>query len=131
GPTAFTGTQGDITVNPAAPSSFQVSGFPSPLFVGDSGSFTITAYDAYGNLANNYAGTVHFTSSDGHASLPADYTFTAYNYGTAYFSAILNTAGPQSLIVRDTANPAATGSQTGIHVNPLATVTGQDGGLRN
>src|SRR5207237_3741363 len=43
----------------------------------------------------------------------------------------LNTAGPQSLTVRDTANPAATGSQTGIHVSPLTTVTGPDAGLRN
>jgi hypothetical protein len=132
GPTAFSGTQQGIVVDPAAPARFQVSDFPSPAFVGyQYGSFSVTAYDAYGNLAYNYTGTVHFTSSDGHAVLPADYTFTPYNYGTAYFSATLNTAGPQSLTVRDAANPAATGSQTGIHVNPLATLTGQDGGLRN
>jgi hypothetical protein len=131
GPTAFRGTQGGITVIPAAASTFQVSGFSSPISVGDYGSFSVTAYDALGNLATNYAGTVHFTSSDGHASLPSDYTFTPYDYGTAYFSATLNTAGPQSVTVRDTANPAATGSQAGIHVNPLATVTGPDGALRN
>jgi hypothetical protein len=131
GPTAFGGIQADITVNPAAPSTFQVSGFPSPIFVGNSGGFAVTAFDAYGNLASNYTGTVHFTSSDGHASLPADYTFTGYDYGTAYFSAILNTAGPQSLNVNDTMNLAATGSQTGIHVNPLATIAGPDGALAN
>src|SRR6185369_12951526 len=109
----------------------QVSGFPSPISVGGYGYFSVTAYDPYGNLATNYAGTVHFTSSDGHAVLPADYTFTPYDYGTAYFSATLNTAGPQSLTVRDAANLAATGSQTGVHVNPLATVTGPGGGLRS
>jgi hypothetical protein len=131
GPTAFSGTQGGITVNPAAPATFQVSGFPSPNFVGNSGYFTATAYDAYGNLASNYTGKVHFTSSDGQASLPADYTFSPYDYGTAYFIASLNTAGTQSLTVSDAGNPAAAGSQTGIHVNPLATVTGPDGGLVN
>jgi hypothetical protein len=131
GPTAFSGTQGNITVNPGAVATFQVGGFPSPVSVGDYGYIAVTAYDAYGNLASNYAGTVHFISSDGHASLPADYTFAPYNYGTAYFSAILNTAGPQSLTVSDAANPDATGSQMGIHVNPLAAVTGPDGGLLN
>jgi Ca2+-binding RTX toxin-like protein len=132
GPTAFSGSQGGIVVNPAAASTFQVSGFSSPVSVGDYGYFSVTAFDAYGNVATDYAGTVHFTSSDGHASLPADYTFTpGYNYGTAYISATLNTAGPQSLTVRDTANPSVTGSQTGIHVNPLATASGPDGGLSN
>jgi hypothetical protein len=104
--------------------SFLVGGFPSPVSVGDSGNFSVTGYDAYGNLASNYAGAVHFTSSDGHAVLPADYTFTASDHGTADFSAGLSTAGPQSLTVSDAANPAATGSQAGIHVNPLATVAG-------
>jgi hypothetical protein len=128
----FLGSQAGIVVNPAAAATFQVGGFPSPVSVGDSGGFTITAYDAYGNLATNYAGTVHFTSSDGLAVLPADYTFTpGANFGTASFSAILNTAGPQSLTVSDTAHPAATGSQAGILVNPLATVAGPDGGLSN
>jgi hypothetical protein len=131
GPTAFSDTLGGISVSPAAAATFQVGGFPSSVSVGDHGNFTVTAYDACGNLASNYTGTVHFTSSDGHASLPADYTFTEDNYGTAYFSAILNTAGPQSLTVSDTSNPAVTGAQTGIHVNPLATVTGPNAGLRN
>jgi hypothetical protein len=131
GPTAFSGTQGGIGADPAEPSTFQVSGFPSPVSVGDYGYFAVTAYDAYGNLASNFTGTVHFTSSDAHASLPADYTFTAFDYGTGYFYAILNTAGPQSLTVSDAANPTATGSQTGLHVNPLATITGPSAGLRS
>ena len=36
---------------------------------------TVTAVDAYGNVATGYTGTVHFTSSDGQAVLPANYTF--------------------------------------------------------
>src|SRR5207244_3861119 len=87
GPAAFRGTQEGIAVNPATAATFQVSGFPSPATLGhEYGSFVVTAFDAYGNLATNYAGTVHFTSSDGHAVLPADSVFTSeYNNGTAYF----------------------------------------------
>src|SRR5262249_18099642 len=130
-PTAFSGTQGNIAVNPADARSFQVIGVPSPIFVGDSEAFTVTAFDTYGNVVINYVGTVHFTSSDGNAALPSDFRFTAYDYGTAYVSAVLNTAGSQSITVRDTANSLVSGSQTGIHVNPLVTVSGQDGGLSN
>jgi hypothetical protein len=129
GPTAFTGSQAGIVVNPAAAARFQIDDFPSPLFVGDPGSFSVTAYDAYGNAATDYAGTVHFTSSDGLAVLPADYTFTGGAW--AYFSATLRTAGPQSITVTDTASSGVTGSEAGIHVNPLATITGPNGGLLN
>src|SRR5262249_18005155 len=86
GPTAFGGTPAGIAVNPPDAATFQVSGFPPPAFVGyQYGSFSVTAYDAYGNLASNYTGTIHFTSSDGHAGLPDDYTFTPSNYGSASF----------------------------------------------
>ena len=38
---------------------------------------TVTAVDAAGNTDPGYTGTVHFSSSDPLAQLPADYTFTA------------------------------------------------------
>jgi len=38
-------------------------------------SATVAAVDASGGLDYNYKGTVHFTSSDDVAVLPADYTF--------------------------------------------------------
>ena len=38
-------------------------------------SFTVTAEDPYSNTAAGYTGTVHFTSSDTAAVLPANYTF--------------------------------------------------------
>src|SRR5205823_9568848 len=94
----FTGSQGGIVVNPAAAGHFVVTGLPSAMTAGDSGYFSVSTYDVYGNLATNYTGTVHFTSSDGSASLPADYTFTPSNYGTAYsFSATMRAAGTQSI----------------------------------
>jgi hypothetical protein len=66
---------------------------------------TLTVYDAYGNVATGYTGTVHFSSSDGKAALPANYTFTAADAGVHTFTKmILRTKGTQSLKVTDTLN---------------------------
>lgn len=107
----FTWSQEGIAVNPGTATHFVVAGLPSTMTSGDTGYFSVSAYDAYGNLATNYTGTVHFTSSDTSATLPADYTFTPYNYGTAYFSATLGTAGTQSIIATDTLTLSATGTE--------------------
>ena len=61
----------------AAAASFAVTGFPSPTTAGVAQAFTVTALDAYGNIATDYTGTVTFTSSDGQAALPANYAFTS------------------------------------------------------
>ena len=53
--------------------------------------------DAFGNTATGYLGTVHFTSSDGPAVLPANYTFIAGDNGVHTFTTVtLKTAGTQS-----------------------------------
>lgn len=110
-----------ITVTPAAASKLSLSGFPNPATAGTPGSFTVTLRDAFNNVATGYRGTVHFTSSDGQAVLPADYTFTAADAGVHTFAATLKTTGAQSLTATDAANPALTGSQTGIVVNASTT----------
>jgi hypothetical protein len=107
-----------LTIDPAAAATFVVSGFPSPTTAGVAGSFTVRAFDAFGNLATGYAGTVSFSSGDLQASLPANGTLTS---GAGSFSATLKTAGSQSLTVKDAANSSLTGSETGILVNPAAT----------
>jgi hypothetical protein len=114
---SLTGSQGGITVNPAATSQFVVTGFPSLVTAGVAGTFTVTAEDAYGNVTPAYSGTVHFTSSDPQAVLPANATLSN---GTGTFSATLKTAGTQSLTATDTANTTITGSESGITVNPGA-----------
>ena len=70
----ITGTQSGITVNPAGASTFTVAGYPSPTTAGSVHNVTVTAYDTYGNVATGYTGTVHFTSSDAQATLPANAT---------------------------------------------------------
>src|SRR5262249_44361467 len=116
---SITGAQAGIRVSPAAAASFVVSRFPASLPAGLGGRATVTARDAYGNTATGYTGTVHFTSSDPQAVLPGNYTFTAADAGLHSFSAVLKTAGTQSLTATDTANAAVTGVQP-VTVNPAA-----------
>src|SRR5207302_11117318 len=116
----LTAAETGITVNPAAASTMLVAGFPSPTTAGVAGSFTVTLNDPYGNTARGYTGTVHFTSSDGKASLPANYTFTAADAGVHTFTATLKTAGTQSIAVADTTTASLSGTDGGITVKPGA-----------
>ncbi len=112
-------TRSGIVVTAAAAASFTVSGFPATT-AGVSHTFTVTALDAFGNVAAGFVGTVHFTSSDRQAALPADTTFSAADEGVHTFSAALKTAGPQTITATDTASAAVTGSQAGIVVSAAA-----------
>jgi hypothetical protein len=114
------GGQSGITVTPAGASTVSITGFPSPATAGVTGYFKVTVTDPYGNIASGYTGTVHFTSSDARASLPADYAFTAADAGVHTFGAALKTAGLQSITATDATTPGPTGSDRGIAVNPAA-----------
>jgi len=72
--------------------------------------------DAYGNRVSGYTGTIHFTSTDTKAKLPANYTFKAADAGTHVFSVTLKTAGTQSVTATDTVTKTIKGSQIGIVV---------------
>ncbi|HBI41831.1 MAG TPA: hypothetical protein DDY78_03115 [Planctomycetales bacterium] len=109
-----------VAINPAAASTMTVTGFPSSTTAGVAGGFTVTLKDAYGNTASGYTGTVHFTSSDGKAALPANYTFTVADAGVHTFSVILKTAGTQSITVADTTTASLTGTDGGVTVKPAA-----------
>src|SRR5262249_17960336 len=65
---------------------------------------TITLTDTFGNVITNYLGTLHFTSSDSKAGLPADYTFTTADQGKHSFQITLKTTGSQTLSVTDKNN---------------------------
>src|SRR5689334_16426980 len=73
-----------------------VTGFPSPVTAGTAGSFTVTV------TPTTYTGTVHFTTSDGSATPPSDYTFVSGDNGQRIFSMVLVTAGTQSITATDT-----------------------------
>src|SRR5207302_8895489 len=57
--------------------SFQLSGLPATTTAGQAHTLTVTALANNGGVMTGYTGTVHFTSSDAQAVLPADYAFTA------------------------------------------------------
>jgi outer membrane protein assembly factor BamB len=112
----ITGAQAGITVTPGAAKTLAVSGLPNPYSVGSSRTVTVTALDAYGNVATGYLGKIHFTSSDSKAALPADYTFTSTDAGIHNFSVTLKTTGTRSVTAADKTTSTIAGSQTGIVV---------------
>jgi hypothetical protein len=110
---ALTGTT-TITVHPASAQFLTVTGFPSSITAGTLGFVTVTAYDAYGNVAADYSGPVHFSSSDPLAVLPNDNTLSQ---GHGFFAITLNTVGTQSITVSDLFNPFLFGTESGIQVS--------------
>ena len=129
---SITGTQSGITVNLGPTATFVVSGFTSPTTAGAAHNVTVTAEDAGGNVTSGYTGTVHLTSSDVQAVLPANYTFTTgagKDNGIHVLSVTLKTAGPQSITATDTVTGTITGTQSGITVQagPATTITATSG----
>src|SRR5207244_2240796 len=91
---------------------------PAGGIAGSALSIMVTAFDAYGNTATGYRGTVHFTSSDAQAGLPSDYTFTGSDAGIHTFSnaVTLKTAGAQTVTATDTASSSVIGTSSAITV---------------
>jgi len=84
---------------------------PGSATAGTPFNLTVTAQNpTSGGTMASYIGTAHFTSTDGAAGLPSDYTFTNGDQGTHIFSITLNTNGNQSVTVTDTVNSAVTAS---------------------
>jgi hypothetical protein len=108
---SITGSAAVTVVIPAVATHFGVlapptvpAGIPFPVGV--------VALDAANHPVFTYTGTVHFTSSDPAASLPADFTFTAFDHGVHIFPVSLQTAGTQTITVTDTSHSSITGSAT-------------------
>jgi uncharacterized delta-60 repeat protein len=102
--------QADLLVNADIAASLVLTG-PSSATAGEPFSVTVTAYDAWGNVATGYLGTVTFACDDPAATLPSDYPFQAGDQGTQSFQVTLGTPGMTwHLTVTDTANPSLTAS---------------------
>jgi hypothetical protein len=93
---------------------------PATAAPGTAFNFTVTALDASNNVVASYSGTVHFTSIDTQAVLPANSTLTN---GTGTFSATLKTTGGQTIAVTDTVTASITGTSNSITVNGTAGAT--------
>ena len=64
-------------------------------------TITVTAYDAFGNLATGYDGVVHITSTDPQVTLPPDAALVS---GVGTFLLNFDTTGTKSVTATDTVN---------------------------
>ena len=102
------GTTSAINVVSNAATHLSVSG-PGNAQTRITFKFTVSALDAANNVSAAYSGTVHFTSNDAQAMLPADSTLAA---GTGQFSATMETNGTQTLTATDTSSASINGSSS-------------------
>jgi hypothetical protein len=119
------GSQLGIQVNPGAPTTITVAGFPNPIVAGVQGFFLVTVKDAFSNTVTGYRGTVHFSTTNTGATVPPNYTFLAGDAGSQTFAATLTTASSNgsptfSISVNDTTTVSIAGSQSGLVVKPAA-----------
>jgi autotransporter-associated beta strand protein len=110
-------------VTPGPATHFAVS-TPASVTAGSAFSVTVTALDQFNNTAIGYGGTLHVTSTDGLATLPANYTFQGADAGVHTFSnaATLRTSSSQTITATDTVNSSITGTSGGIMVNIITGV---------
>jgi hypothetical protein len=105
----------------ASASVLTLTGLPSSAVAGTALTATLTAKDIFGQTAVGYTGTVHFSSTDGQAALPADYPFTLGDGGVHVFSngVTLKTAGKETVTTTDIVTSSITGSAS-VSVTPAA-----------
>lgn len=109
---SLTGTSGTILVEPGVATHFAVTA-PASAAAGSPVSVTVTSLDAENNISTYYFGTVHFTSTDGSATLPANATLTN---GSGAFNVTFATAGSQTVTATDTVTPSIAGTSGSVAV---------------
>ncbi len=87
------------------------AGQPTPV--------TVSILDPSGDPITDYTGTIHFSSSDVTAGLPADYTFTAADAGTHLFMVTFDKAGTPTLTASDTTDTSLSATSR-LTVEPAA-----------
>jgi len=90
---------------------------PASTTAGSAFSVTVMAQNGDGTIVTGYRGTVHFTSSDGSATLPANYTFLAGDNGSHTFTGVvLATPGNRTITVADIVMPFTTPGSATVQV---------------
>jgi hypothetical protein len=106
----------NLNIAAGAAVNLQVNGISPVLTAGNVSNMLVTAKDSFGNTATSYTGTVSFSSTDGSATLPSNYTFVGGDSGAHNFPVTLKTAGSQSVTAFDIGS-SPSGTQSGITVN--------------
>ncbi len=107
------GTSNNVTVSAAAVAALVVD-VSGPVPVGAATVMHVNPRDQYGNSVSGYTGTLHFSSTDAAAALPADAAFTNGFYNNVTF----NTAGSQTVTATDTSTSSITGTSNSVNVTP-------------
>jgi hypothetical protein len=109
-----------------APAQLILSAPAAGAIPGQAFNLTTAVYQSpqFSGILTNYSNTIHFTSSDAQAVLPADYTFVpATDNGSHTFSITLNTIGSQTITATDTLAAPITGTATlNVSHNPDMTL---------
>ena len=103
-------TQSGISITAAAAASFTLSA-PSNVVVGVGFKVTVTAIDAFGNVATGYLGKVNLTSKDSKGGKNS-YSFSSKDAGVATISYSFGSLGNQVLSIVDLANSLLSASIT-------------------
>ncbi|HEX3224465.1 MAG TPA: invasin domain 3-containing protein [Gaiellaceae bacterium] len=121
---SITGTSSSISVSPAGASTLTATA-PGAATAGSAFSLTVTAKDAYGNVATGYAGTVHLTGGGTSPTLPSDYTFIGGDSGMHTFTngVTLTQSGSRTVTATDTVTGSITGTSGTIAVSPAGAST--------
>ncbi len=83
-------------------------------------TFTVKALDATGAVVPTYTGTVHITTSDTAAKLPANATLAQ---GVGTFTVTFNTLGNQTITASDTVGDASSGTSPAVSVKAIPVPT--------
>lgn len=92
-----------VTVTPGPPAALDLAGLVDAS-AGTTHAGTLTARDAYGNVATSYRGTAGFASSDAGATLPGAISFGPDDNGVRAVDVTLRTAGAQTVTATDSTN---------------------------
>ena len=102
-----------ITISAGPVTHLSVTAPPSAV-TNDAFDVTVSALDAFNNIATSYSGTIQFTSTDPHADLPSASTLPN---GSGPFPVGLKTVGAQTLTATDTVTASLTRTTNPINVS--------------
>jgi uncharacterized delta-60 repeat protein len=108
-----------FTVIISAPATHFLVSAPGSAAANGFVNVTVTAEDASNQVSAGYTGTVHFSSTDNSAFLPADSTLTS---GVGTFAVTLRTLGAQTITVMDASAAALTGTTDSLAVVSPSTI---------
>jgi hypothetical protein len=111
--TSIEGTSPGITITARAATRLTIT-VPATAKIGSAFYGTVQAIDVFGNTAKSYTGTLHFTSTDAKAALPADSGLVS---GARQFVFKLKTPGSQTITATDTATPTIKGTSAPVGVS--------------